>query len=190
MRDNQLCNLLHEVWKESRGLGLAIRFEYPIRSDVLYDRLSLVPSSDCVGLWFFPINVGNNHWSLLLVDNSQSPWTVLFFDPLGNSIPRRGVFDSLRGRVGGIRVRFLRERVQYDGCHCGVWVCWCASRLILFRSSYRDWNKFSLRGYEVGVNTSDPQIMQKNTTFIAKVRSVYAERLFHAEQRGQLLIAS
>ena len=76
MSDVDVANICHEIWKEwacwpwSALRQIEWSFSYPIAlSALLGDLQRYVDTFLCVPLiTFLPLNVGNNHWTLVAID--------------------------------------------------------------------------------------------------------------------------
>ena len=69
------------------------------------------------------------HWVLMMMDLRQDERVVLYFDPVGHGI-RRDILCLLSLIYSDLNIQTYRQKVQYDGCQCGVWICWVLSLVL------------------------------------------------------------
>ena len=136
-----------------------------------------------VGLWFFPINMGNCHWTLLCLDFEANSKLALYVDPAGAAMPLS--LSSVLSQWNFQIVDCL-QTVQYDNFPCGVWICWCVDR-ILDHCATAPLSSFTLLNL-VHVNSCDPTERLENTQLIALVRKMFSDQLLNSYQRRTLLV--
>ena len=119
------------------------------------------------GILFSIINVNGNHWTVYALDcRFDDGHIVWYFDPLGNS-PPHDLWNAIRRRFPRATLRVLKQRVQYDGCHCGIWCIAFVSKMIGIPTTGRV--AFSMApDYFVNTSALDKQFM--NTSRILDFR--------------------
>ena len=123
-----------------------------------------------------PVNMGPNlkgHWIIYVIDCRQNPTTIWKFDPFGERLhqpsqPDRILDQTLKQRYPGCRLLILNERVQYDGCQCGVWCCAFVTKFLSFSELSRP-RLFTLIP-DYFVNTNNHLEMTSNTERIRDYR--------------------
>ena len=92
-------------------------------SGSIFDEIAELPVTFC------PLNLNNNHWVLLVFDfRSRFGW-IWFVDPRGNPAPT-WLKKALQRRFSNHFVRNLGGKVQFDGCHCGIWCALIATQYL------------------------------------------------------------
>ena len=183
LHDSQIHNICHEIWKTQKDqVNTRIISEYPVILSLLLVKLQqFVPQS---GIWFFPINMGNCHWTLLCLECNNSNYKALYFDPGGAAAPL-----LLSQTLRQLRIQFvdLLQKVQYDNFQCGIWVCWAVDRILDHRARNLPLISFSLHQL-VRVNSGNSRHWLENNQLIALVRQEFSNRLLASKQRGTLLL--
>jgi hypothetical protein len=142
------------------------------------------------GLILIPININDNHWVLMVMDLRQDEQVVLYFDPLGYDIPRK-ILPSLSLNYPDLVIHTYRQKVQYDGCQCGVWICWFLSLVLERVNKNETCTNFVLTDYSVFVNINIrnhdfEKKLKRNEQHILTLRETFADWILYAHKRGTL----
>ena len=92
-------------------------------SGSIFDEITHHPLTVC------PVNLNDNHWVLLVFDFCLCFGWIRFADPLGNPAPT-WLKTALQSRFSNHFVRNVRGKVQFDGCHCGIWCALIATQYL------------------------------------------------------------
>jgi hypothetical protein len=124
-----------------------------------------------------PVNTGSNtsgHWIIFIVDYRKKP-ILWFFDSLGGPPPGQ-LQQLLEKRFPRATFHRIKQRVQYDGCQCGVWCVALVSRLLGFEDITTP-DRFSMEpDYYIDTEAKDEResnntkIVEFRRTLIAEVR--------------------
>ena len=126
----------------------------------------------------------------MMLDLRQDEQVVLYFDPLGHDIPR-DILSLLSLMYPDLNIQRYRQKVQYDSCQCGVWICWFLSLVLERVNKTETCTNFVLTDYSVFVNIKIrnhdyERKLRNNEQHILTLRSTFTDWLLYAHERGTL----
>ena len=135
--------------------------------------LSILPFTSHISLLLLLLLLLLGHWIIYVIDCRQNPTTIWKFDPFGERLhqpsqPDRILDQTLKQRYPKCHLLILNERVQYDGCQCGVWCCAFVTKFLSFSELSRP-RLFTLFP-DYFVNTNNHLEMTSNTERIRDYR--------------------
>jgi hypothetical protein len=123
LTDIQVANIMYELWKPYNSMPYILK--YP-QSFQLVKKMSFrLPGK----VYFVPINTGASHWILVTLDRRRNE--LLLFNSCGTSKHDLNTLTSkLRHLPPNVKKDFVKQKVQFDGFQCGIWISWAFESLL------------------------------------------------------------